>query len=277
MPIRILAILFAFASLCAAQGFPVKVTSPDGQIVFMLTQGQGNALAYEVSYKGQSVIATSRLGIDPQNQPPLSANLSIATVLPGSLDETYTMKHGKANPLRANCNTLLVMLEEQGGLARKMTFEVRIFNDGLGFRYLLAQQPSLRELRLEKELTQFNFAREGPAWPLILAGFRTSYEDSYVKLPLTSIKADALVALPFLTQVPGPVWVAVTESHLENYAGMYLKHATGRTMETVLAPRIDDPSISVIQGTPLETPWRVLMISDRPGALVESNIVLHLA
>ncbi len=277
MPIRILAVLIAIATLCAAQGFPVKVTSPDAQIVFTLTQTQGNALAYEVSYKGAPVIAPSRLGLDPQNQPPLSSNLSIASVQSGSFDDIYVMKHGKANPLRAHFNVLLVMLEEQGGLARKMTFEVRVFNDGVGFRYRLPQQPAIRELRLEKELTQFNFAREGPSYPLILAGFRTSYEDSYVELPLTSIKPESLVALPFLTQVPGAAWVAITESHLENYAGMYLKRTTGRVMETTLAPRIDDPSLAVIRATPLETPWRVLMISDRPGALVESNIVLHLA
>lgn len=277
MQIRIPAVLIALSSFCAAQGFPVNIASPDGQVVFTLTQGQGQTLAYEVSYRGQPVIASSRLGLDPQNQPPLSANLSIATVLPGSLNETYTMKHGKANPLRAHSNTLLVMFEEQGGLARKLSFEVRVFNDGLGFRYRLPQQPSLRELRLEKELTQFNFAREGASWPLILSGFRTSYEDSYAKLPLTSIKPDSLVALPFLTNVPGSAWVAVTESHLENYAGMYLKRASGRIMEATLAPRIDDPSISVIRATPLETPWRVLLISDRPGGLVESNIVLHLA
>ena len=265
------------AAVCAAQGYPVKVASPDGQIVFTLTQAQGNALAYEVSYKGQPVIAASKLGLDPQNQPPLSANLAIAAVMPGSLNESYAMKHGKANPLRSHSNTLLVMLEEQGGLARKLSFEVRVFNDGVGFRYRVPQQPSIRELRLEKELTQFNLAREGDAYPLILAGYRTSYEDSYVKLPVTSIKQDALVALPFLAQVPGVAWVAVTESHLENYAGMYLKRAGGRVMETALAPRIDDPSLMVIRATPLETPWRVLMISDRPGALVESNIVLHLA
>jgi len=32
-------------------------------------------------------------------------------------------------------------------------------------------------------------------------------------------------------------------------------------MEAALAPRIDDPSLMVIRATPLETPWRVLMIS----------------
>lgn len=277
MLIRIIFALVVMAAVCAAQGYPVKVASPDGQIVFTLTQAQGNALAYEVSYKGQAVIAASRLGLDPQNQPPLAANLAIATVLPGSLNEAYAMKHGKANPLRAHSNTLLVMLEEQGGLARKLSFEVRVFNDGVGFRYRVPQQPAIRELRLEKELTQFNLAREGDAYPLILAGYRTSYEDSYVKLPVTSIKQDALVALPFLAQAPGVGWVAVTESHLENYAGMYLKRTGGRVMEAALAPRIDDPSLMVIRATPLETPWRVLMISDRPGALVESNIVLHLA
>lgn len=276
MTLRVAALL-ALAVSALAQSLPLEVASPDGRIVFTLNSTKEGALAYEVDYQGQPAIASSRLGLDPQNQPPLGAGLAVVSATRGSLDETYSMKHGKANPLHARANTLLVRLQERVGLRRQLGLEVRVFNDGLGFRYHVPAQPAIRELRLERELTQFHFAREGDTYPLILNGFRTSYEDSYVKLPLTSIKPASLVGLPFLARVPGVAWVAVTESHLEKYAGLYLKRGSGRVMEAALAPRVDDPSLAVIRATPLETPWRVLLISDRPGALVESNIVLHLA
>lgn len=277
MPLRILVCLSLLAAGAAAQEFPLRVASPDGSIVITLNQTKQNALAYEVSYRGQPVIAESRLGLDPQNQPPLAANLAIAGAAPGSIDETYSMKHGKANPLRARANTLLADFHEKEGLRRRFSVEIRVFDDGLGFRYRVPAQPSLRDLRLARELTQFHLAREGDSYPLVLNGYRTSYEDSYVKLPVSSIKTSALIGLPYLARVPGVAWVAVTESHLENYAGLYLKRGTGRVLEASLSPRVDDPSLAVIRATPLETPWRVLLIADRPGALVESNIVLHLA
>jgi alpha-glucosidase len=273
---------FALVLICAlpaslAQDLPLSVASPDGRIVFTLIQTRQAHLAYQVSYGGRAVIAESRLGLDPQNQPPLGMNLTAGAVRRGSIDETYTMKHGKANPLRARANTLLAEFAETGGLRRRMAIEVRVFDDGVGFRYVVPEQPALRELRLERELTQFHLAGEGDSYPLLLSGYRTSYEDSYVKLPVSSIKAQSLIGLPYLARVPGTAWVAVTESHLENYAGLYVKRATGRVLEASLAPRVDDPSLAVVRATPLETPWRVLLIADRAGALVESNIVLHLA
>lgn len=277
MPLRILVCLSLLAAGAAAQEFPLRVASPDGSIVFTLNQTKQDALAYEVSYRGQPVIAESRLGLDPQNQPPLAANLAITGAAPGSIDETYSMKHGKANPLRARANTLIADFQEKEGLRRRFSVEIRVFDDGLGFRYRVPAQPSLRDLRLARELTQFHLAREGDSYPLVLNGYRTSYEDSYVKLPVSSIKTSALIGLPYLARVPGVAWMAVTESHLENYAGLYLKRGTGRVLEASLSPRVDDPSLAVIRATPLETPWRVLLIADRPGALVESNIVLHLA
>jgi alpha-glucosidase len=277
MLIRIAGLTLTLGAAAAAQTLPLDVASPDGRVVFRLIETDEALLAYEVHFAGKPLLAASRLGLDPQNQAPLGSQLTLQSALHGQVDECYSMKHGKANPLRARANTLTAMFQEQVGLRRQLGLEVRVFDDGLGFRYHVPQQAALRELRLARELTQFHLAREGPSYPLLLNGYRTSYEDSYVQLPVTSIKPAWLVGLPYLANVPGVAWVAITESHLENYSGLYLKRPTGRILEASLAPRVDDPSLAVIRATPLETPWRVLLISDRPGALVESNIVLHLA
>lgn len=276
MPLRISVFLLALMSGAAAQELPQSVTSPDGRVVARISTGRGGELTWDVQFQDKAVLAPSRLGLDPQGQPPLSANLRLASAQTRTLDETYSMPHGKANPLRNHCHSLTLAFEETTGLRRQLGLEVRAFNDGVALRYTMPQQPSLRELRLERELTQFQFAREGRTFPLILNGYSTSYEDSYVQLPLTSLKTDSLIALPLLVEVPGAAWVAVTEAHLENYAGLYLKRATGRTLEASLAPRIDDSTLAVRAATPLETPWRVLLIGDRPGALAESDLVLHL-
>ena len=43
-----------------------------------------------------------------------------------------------------------------------------------------------------------------------------------------------------------------------------------------LSPRVDDPKVAVVTAAPFASPWRVLMIGDEPGRLIESNIVLNL-
>lgn len=276
MPVRCL-ILSLLLPLAAAQTAPYTLSSPNGQVSMRFEPSKQGQWQYQVSFKGQPVITPSRLGLAIQGQPPLGANLAVLAAKPGSLDETYTMPHGKANPLRNRCNTLTLELEEQSGLRRRLTVDARAFDDGAAFRYIIPQQTSIRELRLQAELTEFTFAREGPAFPLILDGYRTSYEDSYVELPLTSIKPASLVALPFLAEVPGVAWAAITEAHLENYAGLYLKRARARIFEASLAPRLDDATLAVTGATPIQSSWRVILLGPTPGSLAESNIVLHLS
>lgn len=251
------------------------VTSPNGQIAVTVETNAAGALTYQVQFKGRAILAPSRLGLDLVGQPELGNRVRIAAMRPGEIQETYTMPHGKANPLVSRANTVELMIEETGGQSRKFSLDFRAWDDGIAFRYRVPAQPAIREFKLEREVTQFHVALEGRTYPLILANYRTSYEDSYVTIPLTSIKQGDLVALPFLAEVPGAGWIGITEAHLENYAGMYLKRANGRVLEAALAPLPDDPAVLVNRATPVETPWRVIMVGSTPGALVESNIVLH--
>ena len=60
---------------------------------------------------------------------------------------------------------------------------------------------------------------------------------------------------------------------------MYLSGhgAAANTLVSTLSPRPDDPAVAVQGKTPHRSPWRVLMIADHPGRLVESNLVANLA
>ena len=243
------------------------------------TSARRGAAQYRVTFHGQPVINPSALGFDLQNQPSLGANLKLNDTVPGSGDETYNMPHGKSNPVRNHYNSILAEFEETARPGRRLSIEARAYDDGAAFRYIIPEQAALREIRIVREKTQFDFAKDGDAWPLVLASYRTPYEANYEHVPIGGMVPSWLVALPFLTELPGTAFVAVTEAHIENYPGMYLSHATtgsGRLLEAKLAPRADEPELAASGPAPLTTPWRVLMIADRPGRLIESNIVLNL-
>ena len=50
------------------------------------------------------------------------------------------------------------------------------------------------------------------------------------------------------------------------------------SLRTALAPRKGEPEngVKVIYSTPHKTPWRVIMLGETPGKLVESEIVQNL-
>jgi alpha-glucosidase len=250
--------------------------SPDGAIEMTISADRG--LAYTVNFHGKPVILRSTLGLELAGQPVLGAGVRILNVQPGSLDETYTMVTGKANPVRNFCRTLSVELEETAAPSRKLMLEARAYNDGVAFRYVVPDQPGVKEVRLAAERTQFKLAKDGTTWPLIVDGFQSPYEDNYHVLPVTGIHSDALVALPLLAELPGVAWVGITEAYIENYAGMYLQRNTrdALVMASRLSPSVDDKTMAVSTKTPMQSPWRVILIGDEPGRLIESNMVTNL-
>src|SRR5690348_7230433 len=86
---------------------PPQVSSPDGSIQLVLS-ADGGQLVYTVSLRGKPVIARSVLGLDIQDQQPLGAAVNITGVQASKVDETYSLPHGKANPIRNQANSVTV-------------------------------------------------------------------------------------------------------------------------------------------------------------------------
>ena len=273
---------------CLAQTPPnpdvrFRVASPDNGIVFILSDARktrdqvkvGNDLTYSVDYHGKWLMDESILGLKLEGQQPLGPGMREMLIHSGQHDETYTIPVGKTSSVRDHYNSALVDLAD--GTGRKLSLEIRAYDDGVAFRYILPDQPELHKVRIEHELTQFNYAKDATLYPLLLEGFQSSYEDEYQQRNVSGIHHDWLIGLPLLAEVPGVGWVAATEADIDNYAGMYLRKAQPRfALQAELAPRIDQPAIAVETETPVTTPWRVLMIGSEPGRLVESNLILNL-
>jgi alpha-glucosidase len=268
-------ILVGLSVWCAAA--QTSVSSPDGAVQISFVAGD-QQLSYSISFHGKAAIAPSALGLDLEDQRPIDGGLRILGSKPGSIDETYSMPFGKSNPIRNQCKTLTLDLEEMRTPGRRLTLEARTYNDGVAFRYVLPEQTALKEVRISGERTEFQFAKESTTYPLLLPGFHSPYEDDYHTLPVSGIHPDYLIGLPLLAEVPGVAWVAITEADIENYAGMYLVHNArdARSLFAKLAPSMEEPGIAVQSATPVRSPWRVIMLGAQPGRLVESNIVVNL-
>jgi alpha-glucosidase len=298
--VRVFAPVLLGALTAAAQTAPVALQSPDGALEISIAtvqgrsvQAAGGQLAYRVSFHGKPVIEWSRLGLLLEGSPALGPAVRIESSQPSSQDETWTSPQGKANPIRNHYNAVAVQTLETAAAGRRLTIDARAYDDGVAFRYVVPEQPSVKELRILNEATQFAFSKDASTFSLISRGFQTSNEDDYHELAIGGLHPEYLVNLPMLLEVPGIAWVGLTEADLEDYSNLYVTAAGGRTLAARLAPRVEDintsadvaPSfdpkadakkVSVIAPTPVKSGWRVLMIADNPGRLVESNLVVNL-
>ncbi|MBZ5582873.1 MAG: glycoside hydrolase family 97 N-terminal domain-containing protein, partial [Acidobacteriia bacterium] len=236
----------------AAQTGQVSLKSPNGglemTIATMAARGgsvsdAGGQLAYRIAYRGKPVLDWSNLGLALEGSPVLGSAVRIESSQPSSKDETWNSIAGKANPIRNHYNAIAVQTVETAAGGRRLGLEARAFDDGVAFRYIVPEQPSVKEIRLINEATQFRFPKDATTWSLILRDFQTSSEDDYHELTLRGLHPEYLIGLPVLLQVPGVAYVGLTEAHIDDWAGLFVHSVLDQqTLTARLAPRVESPT-----------------------------------
>jgi alpha-glucosidase len=284
-----LGFLVSFRGARPSEPVSRRVTSPDGHISIsfaLRTNSQpylpGERAYYGVSYKGRPVLVDSPLGLDFKGARPLDRDLEIVSTDLHSHDEMWTNPFGAQRNIRDHYNQLRVSLRERQAPRRRVDVLLRAYNEGAAIRYFLPVQEGLEKFTLMAENTGFYFARDASAYALDLGRFNTSNEGEYRRTSLNEIKPESVVNLPLLVEFPGGPWVGLLEADLTDYAGMYLGGVPG--VDNALISKLSPPPLTsrmdevVSASTPKATPWRLLLINDRPGSLIESNyLILNLS
>ena len=267
-------VALCFITLPVVAQKQVTLKSPDGNILFSLTVTKQKPV-YQVNYKGKQLIQNSGLGLAFKDSGNFAAGLKMLKPVYKTGNEQYDLVVGKAKHVNSNYQEVTVPLVESAATKRTINIVVRAFNDGLAFRYEFPQQKNWAAYTLTDENTEFNIAGNPQLRILQFDNYTSSHEGLYDKIPFSELKENKLVDLPALFEFPGKVYMAITEANLRDYAGMYLgKHNNG--LISKLSPLPGQQEIKVKAIIPHHTPWRVMMISDRVGALIESNILTSL-
>jgi len=267
--------LFALNLADVAAQNNLTVTSPDKNISFKLHTDQAG-MVYQVTYKGTLLLDNSRLNISFQNGGAFSSGLKFDRHKIRHLEENYNLIIGKTSKVHSDCNQLMVWVTEKNGLKRQLNVEIKVFNDGASFRYLIPGQHQWKSVNITEEANTFNFSQNPVVLTLFRENYTTSHEGIYSKLHLSEIKADTLMDLPTLFSFPKGVYMAITEANLRDYGGMYLIKHQG-VLQSSISPLPNQTAIKVKAKLPHESPWRVMMIGDRLGALIESNLLTNLS
>ncbi len=278
----LLTLLLALAAAASGQtraGTAATLRSPNGAVEIAFALDREGAPTYSVSYRGRAVIIPSSLGLVFKDGGALSRGMRVAGIGRSAHDSWYDIVAGKAARGRDRYREMTVSLEERAGPGRRLRLVFRAYDDGAAFRYLIPAQPALREFEIVDEKSEFRFAGNHACWPMRLRTFHSNYEKEFERATLSTIRPGAKVGLPLLVAVAGGPYAAIAEADLEDYAGMYLQGLEGaeRALVSRLSPYGGRDEGAAVRGrAPHESPWRVLMLGDEPGRLVESTLVLNL-
>jgi alpha-glucosidase len=259
----------------------VRVQSPDGRvrIEFFLGHQEGEAVPYyRVFLKDQPILGPSRLTIDLADGTGLGGPCEVTTVATRSIRDEYTQFPGKRRAVVGHASEATVGLREKAKPNRRWELVLRAYNDGVAFRYRFPAQDGWKSLALAGERTEFALPDDTLGHLQPLNSFTTSYEKLYQKKLIKDVPREWLLGMPLLVECPGRGWAAITEANLTEYAGMYLTPAgkEGALLTSRLSPLPQEPKVAVKAALPHASPWRVVLLAEDAGRLIESDLVLHL-
>lgn len=270
---KLLSFLLAFCSICALGQDKVTIASPDRAVRFEL-RTSNEEVTYNVTYHGRTLIKSSSLGFEFEDGT-FEKGVVAKKDSQRRIDEPYSLIVGKVSEARDFCNEAVIELRDKY-LDRRVNLVVRVYDDGAAFRFVFPKQDGWNSYVMYDEKTQFNLAGNPKCLFMYLPGYTSSHENTYEFIDYDQIEEKRLIEMPATFDFGNDVYAAITEAAIRDYAGMYLMKENG-CLNGKLSPKIGEERIKVVAGLfPHKTPWRVIMIGSRIGALIESTILTSL-
>lgn len=255
------------AAPCASVAQSFQTTSPDGNV--SITVSNADRLSYTISYKGNEIVGNSPLGFEFRNEKPMNGGFTIVNhpVTESKSENWEPVVKNRHAKVSQTWNEQTLELREKSGDCRRMDFTVRVFNDGVAFRYTLygGNRPGHR--KITRELTGFTLPVSSKAW---MAKYKRNYtssqESEFIPAPIGDMPADTVCGLPFLVEVGDKGYVAISEAYIHDYPGFYI----GRGNDTVdsgqmtVATRLSplpgekEDGVKALFHEKTSTPWRVM-------------------
>lgn len=258
---------------------PIIIAGPDGRIEFQLLTAEAGRLSYSVAFRKRAVIETSALGMIIGGAD-LCQGVEIGGMERYRVNERYAWRGNHSEAVN-RCNGARLSLRHAASGAN-FTLEVRAFNDGAAFRFII---PGDGRARVPDESTGFVIPAKSIVWYHDLEGH---YEGIHARREIDAVGEGEWAAPPLTIRLPGEEgYASITEAALIDYAGMGLQ-ADGRRGFTLRlghahpasypfrlryaadVERLKQPA--QVTGT-ITTPWRVVIIGADLNALVTSDIV----
>jgi len=260
----------AIAGICvmagaggSSQGMVVR--SPDGQLSLWVGVDEAGQLTYRLDREAETVIEPSPLGINIDG---VALGRGVAVLRPErwAVDETYPYRgvHSKA---RNHFNGVKTAIAHKPS-GRVYTLEVRVFNDGVGLRYVV---PGEGKRRVAGEDTAFVLPTGCGVWHQTNT---KNYEGIHERVAIGELKQDTLMGPPIVAELANDGgYVAITEAALFDYSGMTLRAVGGSSRR--LAAAFEDDKEWELEGT-VVSPWRVVIVTADLNGLVNTDIIGNL-
>ncbi len=269
---------------CGGSQMPVAV-SPDGSLAWHFDDS-GEAPAYYVTRGNDTIIPRSTLGFLLTDGSKIGPDMKVTGIKHEEHRETWVPVWGENDSIRNDYNQMTVSLKAQDGL--RMDVEVRVFDDGLGFRYVFPEKGDT--ILVAEELTQFAMPGNLTAWWIPgdydtqeyaynttkLSGIRAANDsiDNSANVSTSAFSSTGVQTSILLRRDSDSLYMNLHEAALIDYPAMHLNlNDTTMVFTSWLTPGMEVEKALI--ATPFATPWRVIMVGSATDILacnIEYNL-----
>ena len=278
--LALFAVVLATAATAAAQA-SYDLRSPDNRIEIRIRTAP--AVRYDVLLKGRALLQDSTLSLDDDHKT-LGLAPKVRAAKKRSYDQVVEPQvRQKFAKIRENYNEL--RLEMEGGYA--VVF--RAYNEGAAYRFETSlPQP---QVKIYGEEVKLNFAGDTIVYYPQEESMFSHNERKYVPQLLSQIAPEFIATMPAVLDAGEGAKVAIAESDVEDYPGMWLRGTGGPALAGTFPPyplkeklerdrdfRVVEAAdyIAVTSGT-RTFPWRLMGIVDKDADLLTNQLVWLLA
>jgi alpha-glucosidase len=244
-------LLLLFLVSFYVRGKEIIMESPDRNYQFILNDNEGK-LYYCLNWHKISVIKSSLLGINANVE--WLENLSIEDIKSYQCDTVWHPVYGERSEITDRYNAWEIHIR-RNLTNDKMIFDVRVYNEGIAFRYRF---PGNQYLKITAEYTEYSLPEGTRAY------FTARAQAPYLYLPLERWPDES--ERPLLLTLPGNVYVCLAEAQVIDYVRTKFKLSVEKK-NTILSSMYGP----VEDIAPYFTPWRVVMCADNPCRIPENN------
>jgi alpha-glucosidase len=255
-----------FSNQSIAREFTQTISSPSKLVEVKFILQQDGLAFWSLKYKGDTIFNYSSLGFVLKGNDSLNRFRWIKNKTKYK-NENWKPVWGQSSLIKNEYNEIKIELRDFKG--RLLNFYMRAYDDGFAFRYETPNQPGITDIVIMSEESRISFNGKYECW-WSWADYNT-LEKLFYHTPLDSATH---VATPFTLKRSNNVYLSIHEAAIENYSTMTLKRDGEQNYKINLAPWADGTLVKT--KTPMFSPWRAIIIADKPGGLIESNLITNL-
>ncbi len=194
------------------------------------------------------------MGLVPQKDP--YKPFEIIKTSSTTFKEEWNAVWGKHSKILNHYKERTWQLQESVVGGRRLDVIIRAYNDGVALRYRIH---GTGKATIVDDLTTFNFSGDYTCWSA------NGERPNYGPVKLSQYRGRQF---PLTVKVSDDCYCSILEGAIYDYAIVKPKRVGPTSFRTSM-----DKSMVTL---PSETSWRVMLLGERPGALLESNVMVNL-